>query len=656
MSLPIQQDPPPTAETARPFWVGHLRTEVQFALDLVVLVAAFALSYLLRFDFAIPPEYVQNALAQLPVVVLIQFSTLLLLGIYSFVWRYVGLTEVRAFLRAAVYSAIPLLALRLGLPEEFAAWQVPRSIILLDTLLAFGGLLGIRVLRRSLYERFERQFRRVESVEASAAPKRALLAGAGHAGVIAARELRGHHDVEPVGFVDDDSRKLGTVISGLKVLGTSRDLPRLITDLSIERVLITMTSSGSDVIRSILDAGKRAGVEVRIVPSLHEIVGGRVAVSRFRHVQIEDLLGREPVRLDKDTVREFISGKSVLLSGAGGSIGGELARQIARFNPLRLVIAERSEGALFEIERELAALWPQMRVSSFLGDVGDTRRMAEAFRRWRPHLVFHAAAHKHVTMMEQSPSEAIYNNILATESLGRLAGENGAETFVLVSTDKAVKPTSVMGASKRVAELVVQELDTQFTDSRFVAVRFGNVLGSAGSVVPIFREQIARGGPVTVTHPDATRYFMTPSEAAQLVLEAGAIGEGGDILILDMGEPVRILDLAKDMIALSGYKPFDEIPIVFSGLRPGEKLVEELQLAGEDVARTAHPKVYSGKLAAYPEGEIAKALATLRDLAEREDDGAIRSFLCELLPEANLERRRKPDPETAAGVSQPTVH
>jgi len=655
--VPSQDEPHLPKGRPRPFWTRHLRAEVQFGLDLVVLTAAFVVSYLLRFDFSIPADYLRNAPTQLPVVVLIQFASVLLVGIYSFVWRYVGLTEVKAFVRAAAYSALLLLALRLGLPGNLDAWRVPRSIILLDTLLAFGGLLGIRVVRRVLYERFERNHGASGATEASAS-KRALLVGAGSAGVLASRELRGrgNRDIEPIGFVDDDPRKQGTVINGLKVLGSSTDLTRLISDLAIERVIITMTASGSGVIRSILDAGERAGVEVRIVPTLHEIVAGQVAVSRFREVQIEDLLGRDPVRLDDEKVRDFVAGKCVLLTGAGGSIGGELANQIARFNPLRLVLVERSEGALFEVERKLKDLWPQINISSFLGDVSDASRTAEAFRRWRPHVVFHAGAHKHVPMMESHPSEAVRNNILATRSLGRIAGEYGVETFVLVSTDKAVRPSSVMGASKRVAELLIQDLATEFDRSRFLAVRFGNVLGSAGSVVPIFREQIGRGGPVTVTHPDAIRYFMTPSEAAQLVLEAGAIGAGGDILILDMGEPVKILELAKDMITLSGYKAFNEIPIIFTGLRPGEKLSEELELSGEDIDRTTHPKVFRGRLAAYHPDEVRAALDRLQTLAEQEDQSGIRRFLSEFLPEANLERREEPRPEPPAARPQATIN
>ncbi|MGB6846587.1 MAG: nucleoside-diphosphate sugar epimerase/dehydratase, partial [Thermoanaerobaculia bacterium] len=518
---------------------------------------------------------------QLPLVVLLQFGVVLLLGIYSFVWRYIGMAEVMAFVRAAVYSAVPLLILRLGLPAQFASWRVPISIILMDTVFAFGGLLGLRVLRRAIYERYERTQR--EKTNGNGRHKPVLLVGAGRAGVMAVKEIhgRGDMDLEIVGFVDDDPLKQRTVIQGVKVLGTTRDLPDLVRTHGIDRVVITLSEVDRQTIRSIVEICERCRVRTQIIPGFYEILDGSVAVSRFRDVQIEDLLGREPVRLDEDELRRFLTGKSVMVTGAGGSIGSELCRQIARFNPLHLFLVERAEGALFEIERELLELWPGLSIEALVADVGDGIRMRKILEERHPHVILHAAAHKHVPMMEKHPGEAVRNNILATSSLGQMAGQAGVQAFVLISTDKAVCPTSVMGASKRVAELVIQDLDKRFKKSRFLAVRFGNVMGSAGSVIPIFRRQIERGGPVTVTHPEVMRYFMTPAEATQLVLEAGALGEGGEIMVLDMGRPIKILDLATDMINLSGYKPFEEIPISFTGLRPGEKLFEELELSGE---------------------------------------------------------------------------
>ncbi|MDX1502750.1 MAG: nucleoside-diphosphate sugar epimerase/dehydratase [Thermoanaerobaculia bacterium] len=647
---------PPARARPGPVWARHLRREVQFLLDLGSLTAAFALAYLLRFDFRLPADFAGRALVQLPLVVLIQFVTVFLLGTYNFVWRYIGLAEVKTFLRGAVYSAAPLLLLRFGLPDSFEVWRIPVSVILMDTALAFGGLLSLRVLRRSLYERYERIRRTSES--SGERRVRVLLAGAGRAGQLAAREVLGRGDLnlDPVGFVDDDAQKLGSVIQGLKVLGDMEAIPRLAAERRIDRVVITIAGVDADTVRRILDLSERAGVRVQIIPGLYEILQGRVSISRFRDVDIQDLLGREPVRLDEEVVRRFLTGKCALVTGAGGSIGSELARQVARYHPGRLLLVERAEGALFNIHRELAESWPQLAISPLVADVGDPHRMRRIFGTYRPDVVFHAAAHKHVPMMEENTAEAVRNNVLATATLSRIAGENGSAAFVLISTDKAVHPASVMGASKRLAELVIQEQDRRFERTRFLGVRFGNVLGSAGSVVPIFREQIRRGGPVTVTHPEARRYFMTVSEAAQLVLEAGAIGGGGEILILDMGEPVRILDLARDMISLSGYKPYEEISIVFTGLRPGEKLHEQLQLDEERVDRTRHPKIFVGKLRSLDPAELDRCLDRFSELVQAGAEMEIRRLLAEVIPEAEVAIDGEVGEDPALGSSPGLVH
>jgi len=620
-----------------PFWARHLYRRVQFALDLAVLVASFALAYLLRFDFAIPRDELEHGFVQLPYVVLIQFAVVLFSGIYRFVWRYVGLAELAAFLRAAALSALPVVVLRLTLPNpSYAHWRVPLSIIVLDTVFAFGGLLAVRILRRVLYERYERDRR--AGAEDRGRPKPVLLVGAGRAGVQVVREIRGRGDMDldVVGFVDDDPLKRGTVIQGVEVLGSCDEIPLLCRRYPVESAIIAIAESSAESIRRIVAICERARVKVQIIPGLYEILDGRVSIGRFRDIQIEDLLGREPVRLDEDEVERFLSGKRVMLTGAGGSIGAELVRQCARFAPDRLLLVERTENSLFELDREIADLWPGLDVVPLLADVGDEERMRALLAAHRPEIVFHAAAHKHVPMMERNPAEAIKNNVLATHLLGRLAGELGTESFVLVSTDKAVRPTSVMGASKRIAELVVQDLDRRFLATRFMAVRFGNVLGSAGSVIPIFRRQIERGGPVTVTHPEAMRYFMTIPEAAQLVLEAGALGRGGEILILDMGTPVKIVDLARDMIRLSGLSPDREIEIRFVGLRPGEKLREELGHSEERLSRTRHPKILVGRLEALSSHAMAAALTRLAELARRQEEGPLRAFLGELLPDAQL--------------------
>ncbi|MDQ3686928.1 MAG: polysaccharide biosynthesis protein [Acidobacteriota bacterium] len=622
---------------AKLWWTRLLSRRIQFVLDAVVLTAAFALAYLLRFDFIIPEGWADQLLAQLPYVVLLEFTALNLAGAHTFVWRYVGIREMRAFLLAAVCSFAVVVVLRFALPLNLSQWRVPLSVAVMNTILAFGGTLALRVVRRSLYERYEQRQRRRAANGDEATMKSVLLIGAGRAGVLAAREIQGRGDtsLDIKGFVDDEPRKQGSVIHGVRVLGTTADLPRLVRAMKIDHVVITIAQAARRDLRRIVEICEAVPVRMRIIPGLYEILQGRVEVSRIRDVQIEDLLGREPVRLDEDLMRQFLAGKVVMITGAGGSIGAELARQVARFNPSSLLLVERAEFALFNVERELRERWPDARPAPLVADVGDVERMRAIFAAHRPQVVLHAAAHKHVPMMEANPVEAVKNNVLATHRLGELAGEFGAEAFILISTDKAVRPTSVMGASKRVAELVVQDLNRRHA-TRYVAVRFGNVIGSAGSVIPIFREQIARGGPVTVTHPDMVRYFMTIPEAVQLVLQAGAMGAGGEIFVLDMGEPVRILDLARDTITLSGLKPSEDIEIVFTGVRPGEKLFEELEANEETMTRTRHPKIYIGKIAEHPAGTVGRSLGRLSTLCAGESEAEVRRALAELLPEATL--------------------
>lgn len=624
------------SDRTQPFSLVPYYRQLQLLLDLLALAGSFLLAYLLRFEFAIPPSQVHNMFVQMPYVVLLQLLAVFLVGIYSFIWRYVGLKEIGAFGRAGLLSAIPLLALRYGLPDALAAWRVPLSVIVLDTCFAFGGLLGLRVLRRIYYERDRR--RALASSRESARQDRAtLLVGADEAGVATLKEVqsRGDMAMDVRGFVDDDPGKQGMLIQGVKVLGTTRDIESLVAEHDIEQIVITLVEASRAEIRRIVERSERADVEVKIVPGLFEILEGRVAISRFRDVEIEDLLGREPVFLEGSGLKRLIEGRRVMVTGAGGSIGSELARQVAAHAPERLLLVERAEPLLFSIHRELENLLPAERLVPLVADASTVDRMEKIFAEHRPQVVLHAAAHKHVPLMESNVAEAVENNVLGTHRLGQLAASHGSEVFVLVSTDKAVRPTSVMGATKRLAELVIQRLDG-LTDTHFVAVRFGNVLGSTGSVIPIFREQISRGGPVTVTHPKMTRYFMTVPEAARLVLEAGSMGTGGEIFILDMGEPVKILDLAEDMVTLSGFRPYEEMDIVFTGLRPGEKLVEELELTGEKIAKTRHPKIFIGRLAPYPPAEVEQFLEVLGSLTREGRHEELRQTLGDLLPEASL--------------------
>jgi FlaA1/EpsC-like NDP-sugar epimerase len=621
---------------ARLFWLKFpLSKGLQLTVDLVILFGAFAIAYLFRFDFSLPQSEIISGLIQLPFVILMQLLALRMAGIYRFIWRYVGMSELTPFFKAALYASMPLLVLRLALPESLIRFRVPLSIILMDTVFAFGLILGIRVLRRALYERYERQQAIASSDHQE---KRAvLLIGAGRAGVMTAREILNRADLnlDIKGFVDDDPNKQGAVIQGVKVLGKTENLPDLVNRYRIHQVVIALAQVTRPQMRRILDICDAAKVKVKIIPGLYEILQGRVNVSRLRDVQVEDLLARDQVTLNEEDMEQFLAGKVVMVTGAGGSIGSELVRQIARFRPANLLLVERAEFALFNIAREMHAACPGLAVQPLLADISDDARMRTIFQTYRPQIILHAAAHKHVPMMELTPTEAIKNNTLGTYTLGKLAGEFSAAAFVLISTDKAVRPTSVMGASKRLAELVVQFLNKRYL-TRYVAVRFGNVIGSAGSVIPIFQEQIRKGGPVTVTHPEMTRYFMTIPEAAQLVLQAGTMGGGGEIFILDMGEPVNILELAKDTIILTGLKPYEEIDIVFSGVRPGEKLYEELEMIGEEITKTRHPKIFIGNIVSFPEEMMSQSLRQLAILSKQGNDARLRKILSELIPEARL--------------------
>ena len=613
-----------------------MRRPVQFAADVMILCGAFFLAYLLRFDFQIDEYHLNNALNQLPFVVLVQFAALFLVGAYSIIWRYVSLEDIKAFLKAALISGMILALVRLLLsPDRFIRWQVPLSVILMDAMFAFAGLLSLRVLRRFVYElsekgKFTTGKRRIK-------PKETLVVGAGRIGATIVKEVLGRADSELIvkGFVDDDRYKKGGSVGSIKVLGTTDDLARLIDELKIEQVVIAIDESNGKEIRRILNICRAIPVKAQIVPSLNEIAHGRVSVSRLRDVQIEDLLGRDPVELDNQNLREFLTKKVVMVTGAGGSIGSELVRQIAGFEPEIIVLIERAEFALFQIERDLARNFPDTNFIPLLADIGDNARMREIFTKYKPEVIFHAAAHKHVPLMEINPVEAIKNNVFATKLIGELAGEFGTKSFVLISTDKAVNPTSVMGASKRIAEIVLQNLNNKY-QTKFMAVRFGNVLGSAGSVVPIFREQILKGEPITVTDKEMTRYFMTIPEASQLVMQAGALGEGNEIFILDMGEPVKILDLAEDMIRLSGLEPYEDIDIKFTGIRKGEKLFEELEITGEDLLRTKHPKIFIGKIATYHSEEVAGIVSNFANAVSESDEAKIRALFNHFLPEATI--------------------
>ncbi len=626
-------------KSSEQFW--FLRRPLQFLADVAVLCIAFFVAYLPAVNVQLGEFYIDVALRQLPFVVLVQLSALFLVGAYSLIWRYVSIEDIRVFMKAAAISCVILVAFRfLLIFTEFNLWQVPVSVILIDTVMAFGGLLALRILRRFFYELNEKN--RSYGSRRRVKQKPTLLVGAGRMGATLAKEMVGRADAELDirGFVDDDPGKRGGSVNRIKVLGTTDDLPKLVDELAIEQVVIAIDQAQGKEIRRIMDVCTSIPVKAMIVPSLNEIAHGRVSVSRIRDVQIEDLLGRDPVELDDQNLHEFLTGKTVMVTGAGGSIGSELVRQITNYQPKQILLVERAEFFLFQIGRELARDFADVVSVPLIADVCDESRMREIFEQYRPEVIFHAAAHKHVPLMEINSAEAVKNNIFATRQLAMLAGEFGAADFVMISTDKAVNPTSIMGASKRIAEIVVQELD-EIHPTNYIAVRFGNVLGSAGSVVPIFREQIQKGEPITVTDKEMTRYFMTIPEASQLVLQAGALGEGGEIFILDMGQPVKILDLAEDMIRLSGLTPYEDIDIQFTGIRSGEKLFEELEITGENLLKTRNPKIFIGKIATYSKEEVAQILKEFKAAVESKNETEIRRIFNKFLPEASISMHGK---------------
>jgi FlaA1/EpsC-like NDP-sugar epimerase len=619
---------------ARPWQLPNALRWVQRALDLVVLAAAYHAAFLLRFEGSIPANEVNSLRYSLPFVLLIQYAGLMGCRVPGLSWQYVSLLEVRRIVAGlALANTLLVLAacttdLPAGLLPTSHLEMPPRGVLLIDLLVAAAGVVGLRVGVRLWMEGAARRQRGRPDL---AVPT--LLLGAGSAGAAVAREVVGHPHlgIVPLGFLDDDPKKQGLVIHGVPVLGAVADVAKVAQVSAARQALITIGNPSGENIRRILDLCKRCGLPTKIIPGLCHILSARVNLSAMREVALEDLLHREPVELDSDAIAGFVNSRTVLVSGAGGSIGSELCRLVARFGPARLVLVEHTENNLFHIHRELMRDAPAIPFVPLMADICDRPRMEQVFANYRPEVVLHAAAYKHVPMMEYNPGEAIKNNVLGTRMLADLAHASGVGEFVLISTDKAVNPTSIMGVSKRIAEMYVQALH-QRSRTRFVTVRFGNVLGSAGSVVPIFKEQLARGGPITVTHPDMKRYFMTIPEACQLVLQAATMGEGGEIFILDMGEPVKIVDLARDLIRLSGLSPAD-VEIRFTGLRPGEKLFEELTLHDEAAQATRHPKIFIGRLRPCDWTECNRAIDELQLLADGADTAKLLQKLKALVPE-----------------------
>jgi FlaA1/EpsC-like NDP-sugar epimerase len=596
-----------------------VRRTLVIGVHMALWTAALVGAYELRFDFHVPRSYREVGTAiWIPVLLAFRVLAFYRFGLFRGLWRYTGAKDLIAILKATTLSTVAFVAFL-----AIAFRSFPRSIPAIEWLLAVILVGGLRFATRSAFRRLTGK----TAPPLDLKPHRVLLVGAGDAGEMLLREIAQRHSTRyvSVGFLDDDRRKHGEQIHGVRVLGPIASLPDVVRKRHVDEVLIAIPSATGAEMRRVVDLCKSSGAIFKTIPGLDRLIDGRVTVSQLRNVAIEDLLGRDPVVLDMATISAAMAGHVVMVSGAGGSIGSEICRQVCRFAPASLILVERTENALFHVHRELLAKHPDVPLVPAIADVGDAARMIELFEAHRPTVVFHAAAHKHVPMMEWNPGEAVKNNVLGTKMLADLSDRFGVERFVMISTDKAVNPTSVMGVSKRVAEIYVQAM-SQRSRTRFVTVRFGNVLGSAGSVIPIFQEQIAAGGPVTVTHPDMRRYFMTIPEASQLVLQAGVMGDGGEIFILDMGEPVRIADLARDLITLSGLTPDVDVEIRYSGIRPGEKLFEELSVDAEQAEKTKHPKIFVGRFRPHPWDKVLKHVAALAETIDAHPDDVRRAF------------------------------
>jgi len=578
------------------------RRLIILAIHLILIICAYLLAFYLRFDLKIDNSYWQVIIKTLPVIICIKMVIFGFFGLYSGLWRYASVEDIWRIIKAHVLVSlcfIPVVAF-------FCHFDgFPRSIFVLDPILSFSLVAGIRFATRLFRETFR--------PASGSKRKRALIIGAGEAGVMVLREARINPktNIEVVGFIDDDRHKRNLRIQGVGILGTCNDLASIVEKHGIDEIIIAIPSAKGKVIRSIVSHCPASSVKIRIVPGLQKILNGELEV-KPRDIKAEDLLGRETVNINEKEIKDYLFNKTVLITGAGGSIGSSLCRQIVRFSPKEVLLFDHNENDVYFLGIEFLTKYPQIKFSTIIGDIKDVGLLKSVFSLHRPQVVFHAAAHKHVPLMEANPAAAVKNNVFGSRNLIYAANHYKAERFIFISTDKAVNPTSVMGITKRIAEMILQA-KAKMSKTRFMAVRFGNVLGSDGSVVPLFKKQIEGGGPVTITHPEVKRYFMSVDEASQLVLQAGAIGKAGEIFILDMGEQIKILDLAKELIALYGLNPGEDIKIEFTGLRPGEKLFEETLLNSEKDKATKAEKIYISQAGLFDSVFLRKRI---KELAE----------------------------------------
>ncbi|MDD5144805.1 MAG: nucleoside-diphosphate sugar epimerase/dehydratase [Candidatus Pacebacteria bacterium] len=602
----------------------NIRLMFFLASDAFLVSLSVFLAFYLRFEGKIPDQYllqIGTLIASSLVILLISFF---FFKLYSFTWIYVSTTELISLIKAVSFGYLVLIALLFIFRDHSVLSGFPRSVLPASYLfiILFAG--AIRFAKRIYLQIF--------LGVRNGGKERTLIVGAGDAGeqILRSIQISKDNPFLPVGFVDDELSKQGILIHGVKVMGKIKDIPEIAKEKRVEGLIIALPSAGTKIIKEAVENGRKSGLKkIKIIPPIAEVINGRIGVSALREVEMDDLLGREPVALNKEQIEKFIKDKRVLVTGAAGSIGSELCRQIMKFGPRSLFLLDQDETGIFNIDQELKKNF--FNVTACIGDIRDKGKMEDVFRRSQPEVVFHAAAYKHVPLMEAHPDEAVKNNILGTKVLTDVAVASGVGKFVFISTDKAVNPASVMGASKRIGEMICC-LNNEEKKTKFVSVRFGNVLGSRGSVIPIFKEKIRRRESIEITHPEMKRYFMTTPEACLLVLQAGAIGQGGEVLVLNMGDPIKIIDLASELIRLSGLEPDKDIPIVFTNPRPGEKFFEETLTAEEGCVATQNEKISMAKLSKIDRMFLEKKIEELKEVVEREDREGIISIFKELMP------------------------
>ena len=596
------------------------------ASDIFLIAVSVWLAFLLRFDGNIPPRYQASILIMIALAIFFIIPIFYFFKLYSFSWSYVSASELISLFKAATVSFL-LLSAVIFIFNYFPKFlSFPRSTIFASYILVFIFCGGIRFSKRI--------YLRVASRNRISRREKTLIVGAGDAGEQILRSILSSSNTYyfPVGFIDDSPMKRGVSIHGLEVLGKISDIPKVVQQEQIKQLIIALPTAGQKTIKGAVELAKTAGIKkIKIAPHINEIISGEVSIRNLKDVEVEDLLGREQVLLNVKEIDNFIKNKAVLITGAAGSIGSELSKQAAKFNPSALLLLDQDETGIFDISEELKNKFSNLKIEPLIADITDRRKMEKVFTKFKPKVIFHAAAYKHVPLMEEQPDEAVKNNIFGTKILAESALERGAEKFIFISTDKAVNPTSVMGATKRVGEMICQAYN-QKNHTKFISVRFGNVLNSRGSVIPTFRDQIKRGGPVEITHPEMKRYFMLTSEACLLVMQAGAMGRGGEVFILDMGKPIKILDLAEEMIKLSGLKLDKDIAVVFTKPRPGEKLFEEILTAEEGTLATQNQKIFMAKLSGINPSSLERELEKLKKIMEAPDKDKIMDFFASFVP------------------------